>query len=108
MDTELVVQTKVLTTASTSFPVPALVAAAGEKASRRFIEFSTANFRNRNTRAAYARAIRDFCQWCDVRGLRLETLEPVAVAAYVEQHLANRATKSVSSVSAGWSTFSVT
>jgi len=65
MDTELLAQTKVLTTGSTGFPVPALVAAAGKKASRRFVEFFTANIRNRNTRVAYAWAIRDFCQWRD-------------------------------------------
>ena len=36
--------------------VPALVAAAGERARRRFLEFFTANIRNPNTRAAYDRA----------------------------------------------------
>jgi hypothetical protein len=30
----------------------------GERASRRFIEFFTANIRNRNTRMAYARAVK--------------------------------------------------
>ena len=35
--------------------IPAQVAAAGEGATRRFIEFFTANIRNRNTRPAYAR-----------------------------------------------------
>ena len=34
--------------------VPALIAAAGKRASRRFIEFFTANIRNKNTREAYA------------------------------------------------------
>ena len=38
--------------------VPALVAAAGERASVRFIEFFTANIRNKNTRTAYALAVR--------------------------------------------------
>ena len=36
--------------------VPALVAAAGERASRRFLEFFAANIRNPHTRRAYARA----------------------------------------------------
>jgi hypothetical protein len=36
--------------------LPAIIRARGERASRRFIEFFTANIRNRNTRAAYARA----------------------------------------------------
>jgi hypothetical protein len=35
---------------------PALVAAAGERASYRFFEFFTAQIRNPNTRRAYARA----------------------------------------------------
>ena len=35
--------------------LPAIVRARGERASRRFIEFFTANIRNRNTRLAYAR-----------------------------------------------------
>ena len=37
--------------------VPAVIAAAGDKASWRFVEFFTANIRNNNTRAAYARAV---------------------------------------------------
>ena len=37
--------------------VPALFLDAGEQAWRRFIEFFTANIRNRNTREAYARAV---------------------------------------------------
>lgn len=42
-------------------PVPsALVAAAGENAKLRFVEFFTANVRNRNTRRAYAQPVREF------------------------------------------------
>ena len=66
--------------------IPLQVAAAGATAARRFIEFFTANIRNRNTRQAYARAVCDFFRWCEGRGLRdLKRLEPVHVAAYVEQ-----------------------
>jgi integrase/recombinase XerD len=65
--------------------VPAFVADAGEDASRRFIEFFTVNIRNANTRAAYLRAVRKFADWCDDRGFRLDQLEPVAVAAYIEE-----------------------
>jgi site-specific recombinase XerD len=66
--------------------IPAQIAAAGDHARRRFLEFFTANIRNRNTRAAYVRAIGDFFRWCEQKGLReLGTLEPVHVAAYVEQ-----------------------
>ena len=43
-----------------SFRLPALVAAAGERASVRFLEFFTANIRNPHTRRAYARAADEF------------------------------------------------
>jgi hypothetical protein len=39
----------------TSAAVPALIAARGPHAGRRFIEFFTANIRNPNTRKAYYR-----------------------------------------------------
>ncbi len=39
--------------------------AEGECTSRRFIEFFTATIRNRNTRAAYARAVKQFLDWCE-------------------------------------------
>jgi site-specific recombinase XerD len=65
--------------------IPAQVAAAGADATRRFVEFFTANLRNRNTRQAYALAVAQFFRWCADRGLcELGTLEPVHVAAYVE------------------------
>ena len=67
--------------------LPVVIAAAGERASRRFVEFFTANIRNKNTREAYARAIGAFLGWCDHHDLTLETIEPVAVAAYVEKLL---------------------
>lgn len=65
--------------------VPTLIAAAGERASRRFLEFFTAEIRNRNTRLAYVRAVLPFLDWCDDRGLALERIEPIMVAAYIEQ-----------------------
>src|SRR5512134_467337 len=66
--------------------IPGQIAAGGEKATRRFVEFFTANIRNRNTRAAYLRAVSDFFAWCEESGLReLAALQPVHVAAYVEQ-----------------------
>jgi integrase/recombinase XerD len=65
--------------------LPAMVRAAGERASRRFIEFFTASIRNRNTRAAYARAVKRFFDWCDESRLELHDIEPITVAAYVEQ-----------------------
>lgn len=65
--------------------LPAIVADAGERAGRRFIEFFTANIRNRNTRLAYARAVAQFFDWAAECGHTLETIEPVTVAAYIER-----------------------
>jgi len=45
--------------------IPAAVAAAGENAAKRFVEYFTANIRNRNTRVAYAKAVSDFFRWCE-------------------------------------------
>jgi site-specific recombinase XerD len=65
--------------------VPALFTNAGDQATYRFIEFFTANIRNPNTREAYARAVSRFSFWCEQRGLELEQLTPVMVAAYIEE-----------------------
>ena len=65
--------------------VPGAVADAGEAAARRYIEFFTANIRNPNTRAAYARACGGFLAWCERLGLALPLIQPVHVAAWVEQ-----------------------
>jgi hypothetical protein len=45
--------------------LPALISGAGERAVLRFLEFFTINIRNRNTRAAYARAAAAFLGWCE-------------------------------------------
>jgi site-specific recombinase XerD len=65
--------------------LPAAIAAQGERASRRFIEFFTATIRNRNTRMAYARAVKQFFDWCEDHRLGLEDIEPIAIAAYIEE-----------------------
>lgn len=69
--------------------LPALISAAGEQAAWRFIEFFTANIRNKNTRAAYGKAVAQFFEWCRSRGLQLGDICPVVVAAYIEQHPAS-------------------
>lgn len=74
---------------SSGLTVPAVIAAAGDKAAWRFVEFFTANIRNPNTRAAYARAVAGLCTWCDERGYDFLRISPVAIAAYVEQLLAD-------------------
>jgi integrase/recombinase XerD len=65
-------------------PVPAVIAARGAHAGRRFVEFFTANIRNPNTRKAYYRATCTFFDWCDQARLGLLDIEPVHVAAWVE------------------------
>ena len=66
--------------------VPAVIAGAGERATRRFLEFFAATIRNPNTRAAYYRAVVRFFAWCEAHGLdELALIEPLHVAAYVEQ-----------------------
>ncbi len=64
--------------------VPSVIRRAGSHATKRFYEFFTANIRNKNTRAAYHRAIVDFFAWTDARRLGLDDIEPIVVAAYIE------------------------
>jgi integrase/recombinase XerD len=66
--------------------VPALIAGAGKGAKKRFLEFFTVNIRNSNTREAYQRAAVEFLEWCEARKIgRLDEVQPVHVAAYIEQ-----------------------
>jgi len=73
-------------------PFPRIILAEGEPAARRFIEFFAANIRNPNTRMAYARAVSQFLEWCDLRHLALKGIMPLHVASYIE-HLPNRPVK---------------
>jgi hypothetical protein len=58
----------------------ALVAAAGERASMRFLEFFAANIRNSHTRRAYARAAEEFLAWCADAGVpSIAAVQPVHV-----------------------------
>src|SRR6516225_3873220 len=75
--------------------LPAIIRAQGERAGRRFIEFFTATIRNRNTRMAYARAVKRFFDWCDDHHLGLEDIEPIVISAYVEELSAEIAKPSV-------------
>lgn len=69
-----------------SLPVPPLIAREDERTAKRFLEFFTATIRNPNTREAYARAVSQFLAWCELHGATLKTIEPMVVAAYIEQH----------------------
>jgi Phage integrase, N-terminal SAM-like domain len=65
--------------------LPRAIAAAGEHAARRFLEFFAATIRNKNTRMAYYRAACSFFAWLEEHGIvELVDIEPMHVAAYVE------------------------
>ena len=70
---------------SSAATLPALVAAAGERAGMRFLEFFAANIRNPHTRRAYARAADEFLAWCAVAGVSsIGAVQPVHVATWIE------------------------
>jgi site-specific recombinase XerD len=75
--------------------LPALISQEGQRASTRFLEFFTVNIRNPNTRLAYAKAVGRFLAWCDERRQGLSDIEPMVVAAYVEQLTRERAPQTV-------------
>jgi site-specific recombinase XerD len=65
--------------------VPALVAASGDRAGIRFLEFFASNIRNPHTRRAYSRAVADFMAWCADAGVEAVTaVQPLHVAAWIE------------------------
>jgi integrase/recombinase XerD len=70
--------------ASASVTLPAIIAAAGEKAGEHFLEFFAATIRNKNTRAAYMQAVAQFCRWCEEHELQLHKIRPLHVSAYIE------------------------
>ncbi len=70
--------------------LPLAVQQCGQDGIRRFLEFFTVTIRNKNTRLAYAQAIGQFFKWCEARDIReFSRIEPVVVAAYIEQHTAS-------------------
>jgi integrase/recombinase XerD len=75
--------------------LPAIIAGEGQRASKRFLEFFTANIRNSNTRLSYMRAVGPFLAWCEERGLALHQVEPMTVAAYIERLTQERAPQTV-------------
>jgi site-specific recombinase XerD len=83
-------------TMRSTLPVPAVIAGAGEHATRRFIEFFAATIRNKNTRLAYYRAACHFFAWLEQHGIdELADIEPIHVAAYVEALQATNAKPTV-------------
>src|SRR5258705_10780917 len=64
---------------------PDLVAAAGERAGMRFLEFFAANIRNPHARRAYLRAADEFLAWCSSAGVpSIGAVQPVHVATWIE------------------------
>lgn len=89
MAKEIVLLTQKELTQSGFDALPLAVQASGTEGVRRFLEFFTVTIRNRNTRAAYRQAIIQFFDWCELRSVRtFDKIQPVTVAAYIEQHKA--------------------
>jgi len=75
---------------------PALVTAAGDQASTRFLEFFAGTIRNAHTRRAYARAVGSFLTWCEDNGvLSIAAVQPLHVALWIELQTRERSAPSV-------------
>src|SRR5262245_39954415 len=84
-------RSQAIKSSNSQIDVPVIIAAAGERATTRFLEFFAATIRNKNTRAAYKRAVFRFFAWCYHYELgQLENIEPLHVAAYIEAMLEQR------------------
>jgi len=63
-----------------------IAAAAGVRASLRFLELYAANIRNPHTRRAYGHAVAQFMAWCDENHVpSITAVQPLHVAARIEQ-----------------------
>jgi integrase len=72
-------------TVHSSLAVPSMIAEAGSRASRRFLDFFAASIENDNTRMAYYRAVCSFFAWLEQHGIgELPDIEPFHVAAYLK------------------------
>ncbi len=71
---------------SAAIVLPQMIVDAGPAAAERFLEFFAGRIANERTRSAYARAAGQFLGWCEARGLRLEAIAPLHVAAYIRTH----------------------
>jgi integrase/recombinase XerD len=82
----------IVTRSSSSAWIPELIAAAGPEVTETYIDFFTSTIRNRNTRAAYARACWQFFEWCTAHDLELTTVRPFHVAAWIEDFSGSKPT----------------
>ena len=79
-----------------SLPLPALIAAAGDQARLRFLEFFAGTIRNPHTRRAYGRATGAFLAWCEDHGVAsIAAVQPLHVATWIELQTRERAAPSV-------------
>ena len=84
-ETEAKLKRRVQAIEANGMLVPRVIAAAGDQAARRFLEFFAATIRNKNTRMAYYRAVVRFFEWCDKHKIgEIADIEPLHVAAYIE------------------------
>ena len=70
--------------------VPIIISQVGEQATYRYVEFFTAQIRNKNTRRSYLTATTQFFDWCQMNNLLLEAIHSIHIATYIEglqQHL---------------------
>lgn len=84
-----------LVSSNFSQQLPAAIRQAGRKCEYHFVEFFATQIRNPNTRAAYLQGVRLFLDWCDERGLPLESVDAIAVSAWMENHPGSIATISL-------------
>ena len=76
--------------------IPLLIAAAGEQACIRFLEFFASTIRNPHTRRAYARAVTDFLAWCEKHAVpSIAAVQPLHVAAWIEGQTRERSAPTV-------------
>jgi len=75
-------------------PAEVLVNSSGPNARERVLKFFAARIRNGHTRRAYGHAVKCFLCFCAERGVRrLQDIDPVAVAAYIEAHTGSEPTR---------------
>lgn len=81
---EIVLACRPVDVGGESMLVPAVIVDTHADAGDKFVEWLTAHIRNRHTRRAYLRAVRDFCAFLQIKGWTLRDLKPAQVALYIE------------------------
>ncbi len=96
MTQEIVVRSSTGIEAPHAEKLPTIIMTAGEQGLKRFVEFFTVTIRNLNTRKAYYRNTCEFLEWCAERGVDdLGQIQPIHVAAYVEELQSERSAPTV-------------